>query len=328
MLEGALDVEAPAVRARKHPRGREIDDYADERHGEHEAALHVGRVDQAAHRLEQDQQGEHEQRHAVGLGGEDLDALEAVGHHALRRARGQADGHQRERDRGRIGEHVAGVREQRERAGHQSGDDLDEHEAEDQRERDGELAAVGVGGDAVRMSFVAPVGVGTHAAFTNVTLGARRSRVGSCRTRRPNGPRRSACRCFTRLREFRAVRYGDHCRDLSRRARWTTSCSAGPRPSSTGTCRARRRAAGRAQDTGYVREPLVVSNPLTCRLILTARIEAGTPQTAITVAETALLTHLRGHGAEYRMVGIQHADAHSGVGAHQLRRTPMLIEPT
>ena len=66
---------------------------------------------------------------------------------------------------------------------------------------------------------------------------------------------------------------------------------------------------GELQDTGYVREPSVVSNPLTRRLVLTARVEAGTPQTAITVAQTALLTHLRGHGPEYRMVEIQHADA-------------------
>ena len=57
---------------------------------------------------------------------------------------------------------------------------------------------------------------------------------------------------------------------------------------------------GELQDTGYVREPTVVGNLLTRRLTLTARIEAGTPQTAITVAETALLTHLRGHGPEYR----------------------------
>jgi hypothetical protein len=66
---------------------------------------------------------------------------------------------------------------------------------------------------------------------------------------------------------------------------------------------------GELLDTGYVLEPHVVGNPLTRRLTLTARVEAGTPQTAITVAETALLTHLRGHGPEYRMVGIQHADA-------------------
>ena len=57
---------------------------------------------------------------------------------------------------------------------------------------------------------------------------------------------------------------------------------------------------GELLDTGYVREPHVAGNLLTRRLTLTARVEAGTPQTAITVAETALLTHLRGHGPEYR----------------------------
>ena len=66
---------------------------------------------------------------------------------------------------------------------------------------------------------------------------------------------------------------------------------------------------GELEDTGYVREPSVVGNLLTRRLTLTARVEAGTPQTAITVAETALLSHLRGRGAENRLVGIQHADA-------------------
>lgn len=63
------------------------------------------------------------------------------------------------------------------------------------------------------------------------------------------------------------------------------------------------------EHTGYVREPTVVSNLLTRRLTLRARIEAGTPQTAITVAETALLSHLREHAPEYGLVDIRHADA-------------------
>ena len=65
---------------------------------------------------------------------------------------------------------------------------------------------------------------------------------------------------------------------------------------------------GELLHTGYVREPTVVSNPLTRRLVLTARVEAGTPQTAITVAQTALLNRLRGHGSEYDDVRIT-ADA-------------------
>jgi hypothetical protein len=64
-----------------------------------------------------------------------------------------------------------------------------------------------------------------------------------------------------------------------------------------------------SSSTGYVREASVVGNLLTRRLTLTAVVAAGTPQTAITVAQTALLTHLREHGPEYTLVGIQHADA-------------------
>ena len=66
---------------------------------------------------------------------------------------------------------------------------------------------------------------------------------------------------------------------------------------------------GELEHTGYVREASVVGNLLTRRLTLTAVVAAGTPQTAITVAQTALLTHLREHGPEYTLVGIQHADA-------------------
>ena len=179
MLERALDVEAAAIGARERPRGGEVDEDSHHRHRQHDAALDIGRRDQPAHGLEQDQEREHEQRHAVGLGREDLDALETVGHDALRGACRQADRNQREADRRRVREHVTGIREQREGAGEQAGDDLEEHEAEDQREGDGELAAVGVGGHAVRVSLVAPVRVGTHAAFTNVTVGRSELRGGA-----------------------------------------------------------------------------------------------------------------------------------------------------
>ena len=53
-----------------------------------------------------------------------------------RRARGEAERDERERDRAGVGEHVRRVGEQRERVGEDADDDLDDHEAEDQRERD------------------------------------------------------------------------------------------------------------------------------------------------------------------------------------------------
>ncbi|HEY3613115.1 MAG TPA: hypothetical protein VGK92_05390 [Gaiellales bacterium] len=69
------------------------------------------------------------------------------------------------------------------------------------------------------------------------------------------------------------------------------------------------RICGDLAEAGYVHEPTVVSNLLTRRLTLRARVEACTPQTAITVAQEALLGHLRVHGSEYGLVAIQHADA-------------------
>ena len=64
-------------------------------------------------------------------------------------------GGQREPDRPGVGEHVRGVGEQGQRAGQQARHDLDEHEAEDQPEREPQLAAVGVRRDRV----VVPVAV-------------------------------------------------------------------------------------------------------------------------------------------------------------------------
>ena len=82
------------------------------------------------------------QRGAVDLRRQDLGALEAEGEAAPGRAVRQARRHQGQPDRGGVGEHVGGVGEQRERRGEDARHDLDGHEAEDQRERDPEPAAV------------------------------------------------------------------------------------------------------------------------------------------------------------------------------------------
>ena len=86
--------------------------------------------------LVDDQHGEHEQRDAVRLRGENLGALEAEGEVAAGRPRDEPDHHERQHERAGVGEHVRGVREQRERVREDSGDDLDGHEADDQAERD------------------------------------------------------------------------------------------------------------------------------------------------------------------------------------------------
>ena len=66
-------------------------------------------------------------------------------------------GGERERDGAGVREHVRRVGEQRQRIGDDARPDLDEHEAEDQPEREPELAAIGVGRDGVVVAVVAVV---------------------------------------------------------------------------------------------------------------------------------------------------------------------------
>ena len=116
--------------------------------------------------LPRDHPGEHEQRGAVDLGREDLRAAEAEREAAAGRPRRQPRGDERERDRAGVREHVRGVGEQRERVGEQARDDLDDHEAEDQPERDAEPAAVGVGRRRVACGRGPPCAVGRARAAT------------------------------------------------------------------------------------------------------------------------------------------------------------------
>ena len=159
------------VGLRERPRRDEIDRHADERDDQHRLAADVRRGDQPAAGLEHDQQGEHQQRDAVRLRREDLDAPEAVRHDALGGSRREPDRNDREADRGGVGQHVRRVGEQRERSDDEADDDLEAHEADDQREREREFARVGVGGHSVRVSCVGAVAV-CVAAFRHCTDGS------------------------------------------------------------------------------------------------------------------------------------------------------------
>jgi hypothetical protein len=104
----------------------------------------LGRGDQAHDRPVHDQAGEHEQRQPVGLGAENLRSAEAVRHRAGGAPLGESRSRERHRQRRGVGEHVPGVREQRERGCQHAGDDLHDHEREDQRQRRLQRAPVGV----------------------------------------------------------------------------------------------------------------------------------------------------------------------------------------
>ena len=104
--------------------------------------MDVRRVDQAPDRRVDDPGAEHEQRDPVHLGGEDLGAAEAERPRPARRSGRETRGDERDRERGRVGEHVPRVGEQGERAGDDPRGDLGRHQAEDQRERDRDRPAV------------------------------------------------------------------------------------------------------------------------------------------------------------------------------------------
>ncbi len=148
-----------AVGPGQGPGRRDVDGDADQRDREDQPRPHGRRLEQPADALVGDERREDQEGHAIGLGREDLDSLEAVGHRPLRRPQGQPGRDEREADRRGVGQHVGRVGEQRQRMGDQADDHLDRHEADDQAQGDAELGRVGVGRDAVRVPGVAGVGV-------------------------------------------------------------------------------------------------------------------------------------------------------------------------
>jgi len=140
----ALDVEAALVFAGQDPRCQEVDCDADQRDHQDHRSFDGRRGDEVADALVDDQQPEHEQRYAICLGAQDLGPPKAVGHRPGSRARCQPSSEQRERQRRRIGQHVGGVGEQRQRRSDHGRDDLGNHEDDDQRERRGQRTPVSV----------------------------------------------------------------------------------------------------------------------------------------------------------------------------------------
>ncbi len=93
-----------------------------------------------------DQRREHQQRHAVGERGEDLDAAQAERQRSPGGSLREREREQRQGDRHGVGEHVRSVGEQRERVRDHRRRQLAGHEREDQAEHAGELSPVSAGG--------------------------------------------------------------------------------------------------------------------------------------------------------------------------------------
>ena len=123
MLEDAFDVEAAPVGTRDVPRRDDVHDDPDERHDEHREAFRPRRRDEPAHTAVDDQAGEHEQGQAVRLRAQRLHPPEAEGEVAARRPCRQAERDERQDERARVGQHVSGVGEERQRVREDPDDD-------------------------------------------------------------------------------------------------------------------------------------------------------------------------------------------------------------
>ena len=116
---------------------------------------HRLRRHQAPRRLDDDAGGDDEQHQPVAEGDQNLQPLEAVGAPAVRRPAREAEGKPGENEPGKVGEHVAGIGQQRQRAGDEAAGRFDDHEcAGDERRPEHAALIVAV---AVALSAVAVV---------------------------------------------------------------------------------------------------------------------------------------------------------------------------
>ena len=141
--ERRAQVEVAAVAAGEDEEGDDIGGEPRRRHRQHDAAGHRLRVAEAVRGLDGDPDGDGEEGEAVDEGREHGEPVEAVGALPVGRAAGDAEGEPRHRQRREVGEHVAGVGEERQRAGDDAADDLGDHEAAGEEGRDPDRAGAG-----------------------------------------------------------------------------------------------------------------------------------------------------------------------------------------
>ena len=137
MQQGAPRIEGGA-RARENPCRRQVHDQTTEGDGKHRAAGHRLRRKEPAHRFDRDENHQGEQRQRIDERGQNLRARVAVGGPARRRTTRNPLREQREPERRRVGKHVPGVGEQRQRTGEPAPCGLDQRKSAGENEREGQ----------------------------------------------------------------------------------------------------------------------------------------------------------------------------------------------
>jgi hypothetical protein len=169
--ERALDVERLACPAPQQGEGDEVGGEADDRDDQHRTGQHLDRRGEPAHRLDQHVHADTQQQHGVGQGGEDLEAVEPERPvAALAAAVGELDRGQGHAQPDHVGQHVAGVGEQRQRTREHPGHQLEHGHPGQQHERGGERPLV-PGPGAVRSVRVHPTSLAVATGGGNVRAG-------------------------------------------------------------------------------------------------------------------------------------------------------------
>ena len=151
VLKASLDVQAFTVRFRKNPRSSEIHDDAQSCDDRDQPARDLGRIDESRNPFVRHEHAQHEQNGAIGLPAEHLCAPHSVCQPSTNRTLHEPNDDEREHERPGIGQHVPGVRQQRQRMRDDPGHDLKGHESDDQHERDRQVAPIGIDTEAMRM---------------------------------------------------------------------------------------------------------------------------------------------------------------------------------
>ena len=148
-----------------------------ERDDQHQDVHHVGWVAEPPGRLDEHVDRHAEQQHRVGEGGEDLQPVQAERVvPAFGASAGELDRGEGHAEADHVGEHVAGVGDQRQRVGDDAGHDLHQHEDCEDGERYEEPALVPLSGPDRRVTvIVSGVVISSHSRESGPTCGFRAS---------------------------------------------------------------------------------------------------------------------------------------------------------
>jgi hypothetical protein len=135
-------VQVRASSTGQHEQADDVADQPDDTEHDHHAGGHFGWGDEPPDRLDHDERADGEQDGGLGGGGEDLGAPVAPGPFVGGGSAGERRGDDGHGEPGDVGEHVAGIGEQRQAAGEVRADDFDDQHGDGDAEHDEQSVAV------------------------------------------------------------------------------------------------------------------------------------------------------------------------------------------